>query len=306
MTIDPDADMISFTGSTAIDRAAIAAGAATLKKVSMELGGKNPQIIFPDADMDAAVDAATFGAYFNAGECCNAGSRPLLHVRVADRFLSELTDRAKTVKGRDPLDPDTRVGAIISADHLGKIEGHLKAARENGAELRVGGARLESDDLFMAPMIVERISTSMAMRARKCLGRWLSRSLSKLCTRPSNWRIRPPMAFRQASGVATSTPQSASGAVFAWARSGSTPSWTERRSCRSADIGSLASAATRPKRNLKTTPEKRCSTFTPALGRLVAPARSTADLENREPFSGFWIRRRTVFRRKKRTGRGRQ
>ena len=66
----------------------MAAGAATLKKVSMELGGKNPQVIFPDADMDAALDAATFGAYFNAGECCNAGSRLLLHANIADEFLA--------------------------------------------------------------------------------------------------------------------------------------------------------------------------------------------------------------------------
>ena len=81
MTTDPNVDMISFTGSTGVGRAAVAAGAATLKKVSMELGGKNPQLIFPDADMDAALDAAAFGAYFNAGECCNAGSRILLHVQ---------------------------------------------------------------------------------------------------------------------------------------------------------------------------------------------------------------------------------
>ena len=122
MTTDPDVDMISFTGSTAVGRAAVAASAATLKKVSMELGGKNPQVIFPDADMDAALDAAAFGAYFNAGECCNAGSRILLHASIADEFLAGLAVRAGEAKVGDPLDPETRVGAIISADHLGKIE----------------------------------------------------------------------------------------------------------------------------------------------------------------------------------------
>jgi betaine-aldehyde dehydrogenase len=170
LTSDPDVDMISFTGSTAVGRTAMAAGAATLKKVSMELGGKNPQIIFPDADMEAALDAAAFDAYFNAGECCNAGSRLLPHAKIADQFLSDLADRAKATKVGDPLDPETRVGAIISSDHLGKIEGHLKAARENGAEARIGGVRLESNGFFMAPTVVERVRASMAIAREEVFG----------------------------------------------------------------------------------------------------------------------------------------
>jgi betaine-aldehyde dehydrogenase len=170
MTSDPDVDMISFTGSTAVGRAAMAAAAATLKKVSMELGGKNPQLIFPDADMDGALDAATFGAYFNAGECCNAGSRLLLHADIADEFLSALSARSKLVKVGDPLDPDTRVGAIISSDHLGRIENHVKAARESGAVVRAGGARLESSGLFMQPTIVAGVSPTMAIARDEVFG----------------------------------------------------------------------------------------------------------------------------------------
>jgi len=170
LTTDPDVDMISFTGSTAVGRAAMAAGASTLKKVSMELGGKNPQIIFPDADMDAALDAATFGAYFNAGECCNAGSRLLIHAKLADEFLSELADRARTVKVGDPLDPETKVGAVISANHLGKIGSHIKAAKENGAAVRIGGEPLESSGLFMAPTIVERVEPTMAIAREEVFG----------------------------------------------------------------------------------------------------------------------------------------
>src|ERR1700722_8265350 len=170
MTAEPDADMISFTGSSGVGRAAVAAGAATLKKVSMELGGKNPQLIFPDADMDAALDAATFGAYFNAGECCNAGSRLLLHSSIAEEFLDGLAERAKTVKVGDPLDPETRVGAIISADHLGKIERHITAAEQNGAKIRAGGSRLESNGLFMAPTIVENVTGSMEIASAEVFG----------------------------------------------------------------------------------------------------------------------------------------
>jgi betaine-aldehyde dehydrogenase len=170
MTTEPDVDMISFTGSTAVGRAAMAAAAATLKKVSMELGGKNPQVIFPDADMDAALDAAAFGAYFNAGECCNAGSHILLHASIADQFVTGLAVRAGAAKVGDPLDPETRVGAIISADHLGKIETHVKAARESGAVLRTGGARLESNGLFMAPTVVENVDPSMAIAREEVFG----------------------------------------------------------------------------------------------------------------------------------------
>ena len=136
MTSDADVDMVSFTGSTRVGRAAMAAAAATLKKVSMELGGKNPQVIFPDADMDAALDAATFGAYFNAGECCNAGSRLLLHADIAAGFLAELAERAASVPVGDPLDEATRVGALISPDHLGKVEAHVRDARGAGAKVQ--------------------------------------------------------------------------------------------------------------------------------------------------------------------------
>jgi acyl-CoA reductase-like NAD-dependent aldehyde dehydrogenase len=170
MTTDPRVDMISFTGSTAVGRAAMAAASATLKKVSMELGGKNPQIVFADADMEAALDACVFGAYFNAGECCNAGSRLLLQRSIAGDFLTGLAERARAVKVGDPLDPETKVGAIISADHLAKIERHVAAAREAGASLRHGGERLSSEGLFMGTTIVDAVAPSMAIAREEVFG----------------------------------------------------------------------------------------------------------------------------------------
>ena len=170
MTSDPSVDMVSFTGSTGVGRAIMASAAATLKKVSMELGGKNPQLIFPDADMDAALDAATFGAYFNAGECCNAGSRLLLHKDIAETFLAELAKRAAEVKVGDPLDEDTKVGALISADHLGKVEKHLSAAREAGAGVRAGGGRLGNEGLFLAPTLIDGVTSSMGIASAEVFG----------------------------------------------------------------------------------------------------------------------------------------
>ena len=154
--------------STGVGRAAMAAAAATLKKVSMELGGKNPQVIFPDADMDAALDAATFGAYFNAGECCNAGSRLLLHADIAAGFLAELAERARSVPVGDPLDEATRVGALISPDHLGKVETHVRAARGAGAKVRTGGERLASNGCSWRPPSSKASRRRWRSPARKC------------------------------------------------------------------------------------------------------------------------------------------
>src|SRR5690606_16468541 len=117
LTTHAGVDMISFTGSTAVGRLTMANASHTLKKVALELGGKNPQIVFPDADLEAFVDAAVFGAYFNAGECCNAGSRLILHKSIADEVTARIADLSKKVKVGDPLDPATQVGAIITPQH---------------------------------------------------------------------------------------------------------------------------------------------------------------------------------------------
>jgi betaine-aldehyde dehydrogenase len=174
MTSDERVDMISFTGSTGVGRKAMAAASATLKKVSMELGGKNPQLVFPDADLEAALDAVLFGAYFNAGECCNAGSRLLVHQSIAETFVAALVDRSRDVKVGDPLDPQTKVGAIISADHLAKIEGHVGGALRDGARARLGGERVKSDGLFMTPTILDGVTPDMSIAQDEVFGPVLS------------------------------------------------------------------------------------------------------------------------------------
>jgi acyl-CoA reductase-like NAD-dependent aldehyde dehydrogenase len=170
MTTDPRVDMISFTGSTAVGRAAMAAASATLKKLSMELGGKNPQIVFADADWEAALDACVFGAYFNAGECCNAGSRLLLQRPIAGDFVAALAERSREVTVGDPLDPETKVGAIVSAEHLAKIEACVAAAKRAGASVRAGGERLASNGLFMAATIVDDVAPTMAIARDEVFG----------------------------------------------------------------------------------------------------------------------------------------
>ncbi len=109
MTADKRVDMVTFTGSTGVGKAIVKAAAGTLKKVSLELGGKNPQVIFPDADLESAVDAVVFGVYFNAGECCNSGSRIIVHEDIAEAFLKATVDLSRKVPFGDPLDPSTKV-----------------------------------------------------------------------------------------------------------------------------------------------------------------------------------------------------
>src|SRR5690606_4433596 len=131
------------TGSTAVGRLTMANAAQTLKKVSLELGGKNPQIVFPDANLDEFIDAAEFGAWFNAGECCNAGSRLILHRSIADEVVARIADLSKKVVIGDPLNDQTQVGAIISPQHLNKIANYVADAQKAGAKLAHGGEVLD-------------------------------------------------------------------------------------------------------------------------------------------------------------------
>ena len=139
MVSHPLVEMVSFTGSTRVGKMTMASAANSLKKVSMELGGKNGQIVFPDADLQAAADAAVFGGFFNAGECCNAGSRLIVHKDIADDFLGVVKALTARVTVGDPLDDHTKVGAMISTDHLSKVSGYVSAAEGEGGSVLSGG-----------------------------------------------------------------------------------------------------------------------------------------------------------------------
>ncbi|WP_337181996.1 aldehyde dehydrogenase family protein [Shinella sp.] len=175
MTTHPDVDMVSFTGSTGVGRLTMANAAQTLKKVSLELGGKNPQIVFPDADLDAFIDAAVFGAYFNAGECCNAGSRLILHTSIAAEVTARVAELARKVKVGDPLDPTTQVGAIITPQHLEKIGAYVDGAAKAGASVALGGTALDLGlGQFMAPTVLSGVQPDMAVAREEVFGPVLS------------------------------------------------------------------------------------------------------------------------------------
>jgi betaine-aldehyde dehydrogenase len=175
MTSHSEVDMVSFTGSTGVGKLTMSSAAQTLKKVSLELGGKNPQIVFPDADLDAFIDAAVFGAYFNAGECCNAGSRLILHKSIADDVVKRVAEHSRQVRVGDPLDPSTQVGAIITPQHLEKISGYVAGARDTGAEIAHGGDILDLGmGQYMAPTILSGVKPDMAVAREEVFGPVLS------------------------------------------------------------------------------------------------------------------------------------
>jgi acyl-CoA reductase-like NAD-dependent aldehyde dehydrogenase len=177
MTTDPRVDMVTFTGSTAVGKAIVAAAAPTLKKVSLELGGKNPQVVFPDADLASAVDAIVFGVYFNAGECCNSGSRIIVHEDIAEAVVEHVVALSRAVAFGDPLDEATKVGAIVSPEHREKIDGYVKGAVAAGAEIRLGGAPLEVPGLggqFYQPTVIAGVTPEMAIAREEVFGPVLS------------------------------------------------------------------------------------------------------------------------------------
>lgn len=177
MASHPEVDMVTFTGSTAVGKGITAAASGTLKKVALELGGKNPQIIFPDADLDQAADAVTFGIYFNAGECCNSGSRILVHEDIAADFTARVVALSRKVVFGDPLHPDTQVGAIVTPAHQDKIDGYVQAAQAAGATVALGGAPLQVPGLageFYQPTVVTGVTADMAIARDEVFGPVLS------------------------------------------------------------------------------------------------------------------------------------
>jgi betaine-aldehyde dehydrogenase len=173
MTSHADVDMISFTGSTAVGKRITKTAGDTLKKVALELGGKNPQVIFPDADLEGAADAVTFGVYFNVGQCCNSSSRIILHEDIADAFVARVVALTGKVAFGNPLHPDTQVGAIVTPEHLDKINGYVAAAEQAGAEVCLGGVRLTVpglSDQFYQPTIVRGVTPEMALAREEVFG----------------------------------------------------------------------------------------------------------------------------------------
>ncbi len=159
----PEVDLVSFTGGLATGRRVMAAAAATVKRVALELGGKNPNIVFADADRDAAVDLAVAAVFHHSGQVCSAGTRLLIEAPIHDDFVDQVVERAEHIRLGGPFDDGVDAGALISEDHLGKIERYVAAGVAEGAVLRCGGRRLDRPGFFYRPTVLDRCSTDMSV-----------------------------------------------------------------------------------------------------------------------------------------------
>ncbi|RWD31016.1 MAG: aldehyde dehydrogenase family protein [Mesorhizobium sp.] len=171
----PSVDMISFTGSTAVGKHAMRVGADGLKRVSLELGGKNAHIVMADADLDAALDAALHGAFLNAGQSCNQGSRLLLQSAIAEDFTRKLVHYASRIKVGDTRAEGVLVGPIINKQQYDKIVGYIATGREEGATLALGGTHREDGEVrFVDPTIFTGVKPDMRIAREEIFGPVLS------------------------------------------------------------------------------------------------------------------------------------
>jgi len=171
-------DKVSFTGSTETGRRIMQLAASNVKRISLELGGKSPNIIFADANLEAAAWGALFGIYLNASQVCQAGSRLLVQQEVHDAFLERFIALTGTLKAGDPLDESTSLGPLVSEEQLRKVESYVQAGREEKAKLLKGGRRITGDGfdrgLFYEPTVFDQVDNRMKIAQEEIFGPVLS------------------------------------------------------------------------------------------------------------------------------------
>jgi betaine-aldehyde dehydrogenase len=165
LSTHPGVDMVSFTGSLATGKRLMINAAETVKRVALELGGKNPNIIFADADLDAAIDNALTAVFLHSGQVCSAGARLLVERKIHDQVVTEIARRADLIRLGGAMDPDAETGSLISAAHRDKVERYVADALAEGAILRAGGMRPEGaqfdNGFFYRPTVLDNCTTEM-------------------------------------------------------------------------------------------------------------------------------------------------
>jgi betaine-aldehyde dehydrogenase len=171
---DPRVDLVSFTGGLATGKAIMATAARTVKKVALELGGKNPNIVFADADRDVALDFALTAVFLHSGQVCSAGARLVVEESIHDEFVDAIVERAGQIRLGGPFDDKAETGPLTSAAHLDKVERYVAAGLAEGAVLRCGGGRPDDPDLadgfYYLPTVLDRCTTGMSVTQDESFG----------------------------------------------------------------------------------------------------------------------------------------
>jgi len=166
----PGVDKVAFTGETTTGKSIMRAASDTLKRVSLELGGKSPNIVFADADIESAIKGSLMGIYFNQGECCCAASRLFVEEKIHDEFVEKMATFANKMKVGDPLDPMTEMGSMVSQDQFNKVMQYIEVGKKEGAKLACGGERLGSKGYFIKPTIFDNVKNDMKIAREEIFG----------------------------------------------------------------------------------------------------------------------------------------
>jgi aldehyde dehydrogenase (NAD+) len=173
LVMHPGIDKIAFTGDTITGRTVMRNAAGTVKHTTLELGGKSPNIVFADADLDAAVRGATSGIFYGKGEVCAAGSRLLVESRIKDDFVARVVERARKMRPGDPLDPKTRLGALVSGGQMERVLRYVAIGKSEGATLVAGGNRYDigtGKGFFMEPTVFADVEPRMTIAREEVFG----------------------------------------------------------------------------------------------------------------------------------------
>ena len=166
-----DVDKVAFTGSTEVGKLIVKAAAGNLKKVSLELGGKSPTIVFGDADIEAAIPGAASATFFNHGQCCCAGSRLYAHKNVFDQVVEGVSAEAKKIKVGPGLDPSTNMGPLVSEEQFQRVTGYIESGIKEGAKVVTGGKKAGSDGgYFVEPTVLTNTKPSMKVVREEIFG----------------------------------------------------------------------------------------------------------------------------------------
>lgn len=174
LTSHPAVDLVSFTGGLATGRAIAKAAADTVKRVTVELGGKNPNIVFADVDLDVAVDTVLTGVFLHSGQVCSAGTRLIVEESIADELVAGVVERARRIRFGNGLDEGVESGPLVSAQHRDKVEGYVALGLQEGARLLTGGRRPEAPELqrgfFLEPTVFDDCDRSMRIVQEETFG----------------------------------------------------------------------------------------------------------------------------------------
>jgi len=165
-----DVDKIAFTGEYTTGRIIMQAASKNLKRISLELGGKSPNIVFADSDIDSAVAGAMTGIFFNQGEVCCAGSRLFLEKSIHDEFVDKLSNKASSMRVGNPEDADTQMGAQVSKEQFDKILGYIDCGKQEGARLVTGGERCGERGYFIKPTVFDEVDNNMKIAREEIFG----------------------------------------------------------------------------------------------------------------------------------------